>query len=455
MKLIVISLILLFLFNNNLSAQWQSVGGQARDVGVGANGTVWVIGWTAVPGGYNIARWNGNFWEEVPGGAVRIDVDPNGNPWIVNDAGLIFRWNGQTWEGIGGQARDVGIGANGTVWVIGWTAVSGGYNIARWNGNFWEEVPGGAVRIDVDLNGNPWIVNDAGLIFRWNGQTWQGIGGQAHDVGIGANGTVWVIGWTAVPGGYNIARWNGNFWEEVPGGLINISAGRNTVWGVNDAGIIFQQKISTSTGITITLNNIDEWLCPSKVLRGDREFDGHGPRVKCEVTLKIGDAGRALYADIYIWAQETTSDWSTTERRWSKKVYDAPYGKTITAINSDKASRTQFVSPKAGAEIGFPGTDVAAAVNGFLDGAGGAITAAVLASFGIPPGEVQAVARLITGYINNGDTVVKVPAIEGTLVKFFHIVGDTGGADISDDDNCNADTRIVKLEFNPVNVTMR
>ena len=29
------------------------------------------------------------------------------------------------------------------------------------------------------------------------------------------------------------------------------------------------------------------------------------------------------------------------------------------------------------------------------------------------------------------------------------------GADISDDDNCNDDTRIVKLEFNPVNVTFR
>lgn len=98
---------------------------------------------------------------------------------------------------------------------------------------------------------------------------------------------------------------------------------------------------------------------------------------------------------------------------------------------------------------------MAAAVNNFLDGAGGLISAAVLSSFGIPPGETQAIARLITGYINIGDTVVKVPAIEGTLVRFFHIVGDTGGADISDDDNCNGDTRIVKIEFNPVTVTQR
>ena len=210
-----------------------------------------------------------------------------------------------------------------------------------------------------------------------------------------------------------------------------------------------------SVGTTIALSNIDEWLCPKALLRGDREFDGHGPRIKCEVTLSIGDAGRSLYADISLWAQETVHDWSTTEQKWRRKVYDAPYGKTITAINSDKASRTQFISPAGGFQFLVPGNDVAAVVNGFLDGAGGAISNAVLASHGIPSGDFRAVARLITGAVNSGNTVVRVPALEGTLVRFFHIVGDTGGADISDDDNCNDDTRIVKLEFNPVNVTFR
>jgi hypothetical protein len=244
-KLVIVLLVLFSNLNNDLSAQWQSVGGQARDVGVGANGTVWVIGWTAVPGGYNIARWNGNFWEDIPGGAVRIDVDPNGNAWVVNDAGFIFRWNGQTWQNIGGQARDVGIGADGTVWVIGWTAVPGGYNIARWNGNFWEEVPGGAVRIDVDQNGRAWVVNDAGAIFRWNGQYWEVIGGQGRDISISADGTPWLIGWVGTPGGYFVYRWNGSTWLDVPGGLTNINAGRNEVWGVNDGGIIWRQKISS------------------------------------------------------------------------------------------------------------------------------------------------------------------------------------------------------------------
>ena len=45
MKKIII-IILLNCWVLSLFAQWQSVAGQARDIGVGANGTVWVIGWT-------------------------------------------------------------------------------------------------------------------------------------------------------------------------------------------------------------------------------------------------------------------------------------------------------------------------------------------------------------------------------------------------------------------------
>ncbi len=39
------------------------------------------------------------------------------------------------------------------------------------------------------------------------------------------------------------------------------------------------------------------------------------------------------------------------------------------------------------------------------------------------------------------------------MVKDFHIGGDTGGDDISDNNNYNEDTRIVIIEFSPVTVT--
>ncbi|WP_373548108.1 hypothetical protein [Haliscomenobacter sp.] len=228
-------------------------------------------------------------------------------------------------------------------------------------------------------------------------------------------------------------------------------------WGYSSKKVMFYVPDHRQPASNITTINIlpfEEWLCPKALLRGDREFDGHGPRIKCEVKLSIGDAGRSLYADIYLWAQETVHDWSTTEQKWRKKVYDAPYGKTIATINSATASRTQFISPPGGFQFIAPGADISNAVASFL-GSGVTVAGDVFASFGIPVGDYRSFAQLVKGVSVGGNTICQVPPTEGTLVRFFHIVGDTGGPDISEDDNCNDDTRIVKLEFNPVKLTFR
>jgi len=144
---------------------WQVLPGAARDIGIGGD-QVWVIGTNRVPGGYGIYHWNGSGWEGMPGGAVAIDVDSNGFPWVINSAHNIFRWNGSSWDGLPGLARDIGIGADDSVWVIGTNRVPGGYGIYQWNGSGWDYAPGGAVRIDVDSNGNPWVVNSAHNIYQ-------------------------------------------------------------------------------------------------------------------------------------------------------------------------------------------------------------------------------------------------------------------------------------------------
>jgi len=222
--------------------------------------------------------------------------------------------------------------------------------------------------------------------------------------------------------------------------------------------VISSKEISMLSQVStkkIDLEDMNEWLCPRILLRGDREFDGNGPRVKCEVKLRIGPDSTTLWADIYFWAQETVHDWSTTEGNWSKKVFDAPYGEKIVRIKSSTASRTTFISPPAGFQFLFPGEDVNKAMKTFFDGS--TIASAVLAAHGFPSPATatkSAIGSLISVY-SAGNTVVKVPATEGELVKFFHIVGDTGGEDISKDNNCNDDTRIVKIEFFPVQVDVR
>lgn len=210
----------------------------------------------------------------------------------------------------------------------------------------------------------------------------------------------------------------------------------------------------TSSETTINIGPMEETLCPNRLERGDREFGGNGPRIKCEVKIRLANNGTELWADISFNAQETKPDNSTTSGQWSKKVYDAPYGKKITKIVSDQASRTAFVSPPGGAQFLVPGTDVAGTLNALF--AGGMISKGVFTAFGIPtPGQMESaiVAKLVSSY-TNGNTVIVVPPLDGALVKFFHIVGDTGGDDISNDDNCNDDTRIEKIEFFPMKVIM-
>jgi hypothetical protein len=78
---------------------------------------------------------------------VRIDVDPSGKPWVVNDRDDIYRWDGARWIRLPGKAKDIGVGADGSVWIIGTNRVGGGFGIWAWTGTAWQAVPGGAVAV--------------------------------------------------------------------------------------------------------------------------------------------------------------------------------------------------------------------------------------------------------------------------------------------------------------------
>lgn len=81
--------------NSALTGSWQPMPGFATDIGIGANGSVWVVGTTAISGGFGIYKWNETNWnwdQDTSGtGATRIAVSPSGKPWIVNSAGNIKR----------------------------------------------------------------------------------------------------------------------------------------------------------------------------------------------------------------------------------------------------------------------------------------------------------------------------------------------------------------------------
>ncbi len=208
---------------------WRHISGKkAKDIGIGANGTVWIVGTSPVYGGYAIFRWMKNRFVRVDGGAVRLDVGPRGTPWVVNKMHDIYRWGNKHWERVPGKAVDIGVGANGSVFVLGTRRVPGGYEIYKWNNKKrnWDRIPGGAVRIDVDDTGSPWVVNDAGGIYKWTGNRWQMLPGRGTDIAVGG-GSQWVIGTDSVHGGHGIYKWNSKKqnWDRIPGGAMAISTG--------------------------------------------------------------------------------------------------------------------------------------------------------------------------------------------------------------------------------------
>jgi len=241
-----------FLPTNPAWSDWLRVPGDARDIGVGADGSVWVLGGSVYDnagfeffgdgGDVDFGLWvlEPDGWLEVPGSGIRLDVDPDGYPWVINSNQEIWRLTALGWRRIPGRANDIGIGADGSVWALGTTERQGGYEIFRYTGFGWQRVHGTGVRIDVDPYGIPWIVNHDDDIFRLINGYWEELPGLAKDISVGADGSVWVIGSDRREGGYGIYRWDDYGWTRVRGSARQISVGPDgEPWVVNRDGEIY------------------------------------------------------------------------------------------------------------------------------------------------------------------------------------------------------------------------
>jgi len=140
---------------------WERIPGNATDIGVGAKGAVWIIGGDqsisrgvviSTPASKPANPTRGRFgaaatqaptptqqyrWEKVSGTAVRIAVDTEGDPWVVNSAGQIHHYKGNTWTQFPGTARDIAVGADGVVYLVGTAPSHGGFTILRSQGATW------------------------------------------------------------------------------------------------------------------------------------------------------------------------------------------------------------------------------------------------------------------------------------------------------------------------------
>jgi hypothetical protein len=212
------------------------------------------------------------------------------------------------------------------------------------------------------------------------------------------------------------------------------------------------------SGQLVQPDDITTPLVPTRLLRGDREFDGNGPDITARLKLVISPDRRQVIAKIYFLAFETKSNWSTTEATWERVVYTAPRGRRIVALASPSMSEVRFISPRAGDQFLFPGEDLKD-VASIIKGVSGVITAALQADVvagKVAKGIDSALSIFLTGLTMvkfEGNKVSIVVPIDGS-VMFFAIVGDTGGSDISTDLDPKDDTRIVAIRLLDLEVVM-
>ncbi len=148
------------------------VSGQAVDIAAGDDGSIWVIGTNPRPGGYWIYKWDGsgNWIADPTGGAVRIAVQRDGTPWVVNSLNDIYQFNRTTnrWDRKPGKARSVHTGAvSGAVWVLGTEPVAGGYPIYQWNPGKqnWDTYGAYGAADITEVAGTPWIMQSDGTLY--------------------------------------------------------------------------------------------------------------------------------------------------------------------------------------------------------------------------------------------------------------------------------------------------
>lgn len=133
-------------------------------------------------------------------------------------------------------------------------------------------------------------------------------------------------------------------------------------------------------------------FCPEHI-RGDREFAGHGPLVSVEAKLEI--EGDQIYLVYTLHAVETERDYTEALRTKRELIYTAPPRTTILSIESDTWSRAKYT---------------------------------------------------------DDDHDLDYPDVTGGLVKYFEILGDTGGDDVG---NCTSDDVYMNIYFNTISILLK
>lgn len=139
---------------------------QAVDIGIGAEGSFYILSTESNQFGNLVYRYTNNGWVKTGGAGIRLAVDSTGHAIVINKQLKIFRFDsGNRWFDLGGFAHDVAV-AGGRIFVIGTNKANVGYGIWTKHGSSaWETLDGAGTSI-AGGNNRIWVTNSLGHIYR-------------------------------------------------------------------------------------------------------------------------------------------------------------------------------------------------------------------------------------------------------------------------------------------------
>ena len=164
----------------------------AKDVGIGADGTMWAISNEKDGDNYSIYRKKADSseWEKINGQAKRISVGPDGKAWVVTASGDIYRWEESGWIKVQGWASDITCAPDGSVYHVGG---SNNFYMLNADRKAWTQVSGNGVVLAGGMTRTLWAITSNGNIYLRNAITWEQIGNGGVDIASGQNGLTWVV----------------------------------------------------------------------------------------------------------------------------------------------------------------------------------------------------------------------------------------------------------------------
>lgn len=243
----------LFQYNGTF---WRPVGTpKAVDVGVGGDGTVFIV--LASGGLMRRDARLGSFLavEGAPPKLLRVDVDDQGFPWVVQADGGVHRFTGRSWTHLPGALADLTVGADETAF-----GVSRDRQLLRWHrtNSRWTPIAARATVAAIGPDGGPWMATPDGEIYaqqpdppalrvaRDDPQAqvftqvlgWRKVRGSAQSLGISSRGQVIALGADG-----EIWQWKGRDWTRLSGKLQRVAlAADGRPWGIAEDGKIVQHQ---------------------------------------------------------------------------------------------------------------------------------------------------------------------------------------------------------------------